>query len=126
MERLGFEFGTILVTSVGTSYFVSQTCINSTRDTFLVSKKKLTKFVHISSIISCYLKMSKECTSFYDKSMFSEDGLKCHLKRHKQFFEENMELSEKLACCFANLVLYIFSKQPCMNAPYFVVNCALF
>ena len=27
--------------------------------------------------------------------MFSEDGLKCHLKRRKQFFEENTDLSKK-------------------------------
>ena len=59
MEGLGYEFGTMLVASVGISNFASQICINSTRDTFLVSKKKLTKFVHISSIISAYLKMSK-------------------------------------------------------------------
>ena len=58
--------------------------------------------------------------------MFSKDGLKCHLKRHKQFFEENMDLSKKIACYFASLVLYIFLKQPCMNARYFVVNCAFF
>ena len=58
--------------------------------------------------------------------MFSEDGLKCHLKRHKQFFEENMDLSKKLVCCFASLVLYIFLKQPCMNVQDFVVNFAHF
>ena len=58
--------------------------------------------------------------------MFSKDGLKCHLKRRKQFFEENMDLSKKIVCCFASLVLYIFLKQPCMNVRYFVVNCALF
>ena len=44
--------------------------------------------------------------------MFSEGGLKCHLKR-KQFFEENMDLSKKRVCCFASLVLHIFLKQPC-------------
>ena len=59
VERLGFEFGTILVTFLCISYFASQICINPTRDTLLVSKKKLTKFVHISSIIPSYLKMSK-------------------------------------------------------------------
>ena len=26
----------------------------------------------------------------------SEDGLKCHLKQRKQFFEENMDLSKNL------------------------------
>ena len=57
--------------------------------------------------------------------MFSEDGLKCHLKRRKQFFEENTDLSKKNRG-FANLVLYIFLKQPCMNVRYFVVHCALF
>ena len=40
LERIGYEFGTVLVTFVGISYFASQICINSTRDTFLVSKKK--------------------------------------------------------------------------------------
>ena len=39
VERLGCEFGTILVTSGGISYFASQICIDSTRDTFLFSKK---------------------------------------------------------------------------------------
>ena len=39
VERLGYEFGTILVTFVGISYFALQICINPTRDTFLVSKK---------------------------------------------------------------------------------------
>ena len=28
--------------------------------------------------------------------MFSEDALKCHAKRHKPFFNENMDLSKKL------------------------------
>ena len=37
-----------------------------------------------------------------------------------------MNLSKKLVCYFASLVLYIFLKQPCMNVRYFVVNCALF
>ena len=46
--------------------------------------------------------------------MFSKDGLKCHLKRRKQFFEENMGLSKKVVCCFDSLVLYIFLKQPCI------------
>ena len=58
--------------------------------------------------------------------MFSEGGLNYHLKRRKQFFEENMDWSKKLVCCFASLVLYIFLKQPCMNVRYFVVNYALF
>ena len=58
--------------------------------------------------------------------MFSKDGLKCHLKRRQQFFQENMDLSKKIVCCFASLVLYIFLKQPCMDVRYFVVNCALF
>ena len=57
--------------------------------------------------------------------MFSEDGLKYHLERRKQFFEENMDLSKKLVFCLASLVLYIFLKQPCMNVRYIVVNCAL-
>ena len=46
--------------------------------------------------------------------MFSKDGLKCHLKRRKQFFEENMGLSKKIVCCFDSLVLHIFLKQPCI------------
>ena len=58
--------------------------------------------------------------------MFSEGGLKCHLKRRKQFFEENMDLSKKLVCRIASLVLHVFLKQPCMSVRYFVVNCALF
>ena len=58
--------------------------------------------------------------------MFSEGGLKCHLKRRKQFFGENMDLSKKHKCCFASLVSYIFLKQTCMNVRYFVVNYALF
>ena len=126
VKRLGYEFGTVLVTFVSISYFASQICINSTWDTFLVSKKKLTKFIHMSAIISSYLKMSNKCTSFYDKCMFSEDGLKCHLKRRKQFFEENVDLLKKLVCCFASLILYIFLKQPRMNVRYFFVNCVLF
>ena len=106
VERLRYQFGTILVTFVGISYFASQICINPTRDTFLISKK-LPKFAHI---LKC-----QNNTSFYDKSMFSNDGLKCHLKRRKQSFEENMDLSKKLVCCFDSLVLYIFLKPPCMN-----------
>ena len=58
--------------------------------------------------------------------MFTKDGLKYHLKRRKQFFEENMDSSKKIVCCFASLDLYIFLKQPCMNVRYFVVNCVLF
>ena len=85
VERLGYQFGTILVTFVGIPYFALQICINPTRDIFL--------------------------PRFYDKSMFSKDGLKCHLKRCKQFFEENMDLSKKLVCCFASLVLYIFFER---------------
>ena len=54
--------------------------------------------------------------------MFSKDELKCHLKRRKEFFEENMDLSKKIVCCFVALVLYIFLKQPCMNVRYFIVN----
>ena len=54
--------------------------------------------------------------------MFSKAGLKCHLKRRKQSFEENMDLSKTIVCCFASLVLYIFLKQPFMNVRYFVVN----
>ena len=59
------------------------------------------------------------------KSMFSKDGLKCHLKPRQQFFEENMDLSKKIVCYYASLVSHIFLKQPCMNVRYFVVNCAL-
>ena len=40
VERLGYEFATILVTHVGISYFSSQIFINPTRDTFLVSEGK--------------------------------------------------------------------------------------
>ena len=111
VERLGHEFAAMLVTFVCILYFVSQICINPTRDTFLISrgKKKLTKFVYTSSIIpSCKMKF------FFVKSIFSEVGLKCHPKRRKQFFYENMDLSEKLVCYFASLSLYI-----CMNVRYF-------
>ena len=58
--------------------------------------------------------------------MFYEDGLKCHLKHCKQFFEENKDLLKKLVYCVASLVLHIFLKEPCMNVQYFVINCALF
>ena len=72
----------MLVTFVCVLYFASQICINPTRDTFLVSrgKKKLAKFVYTSSIVP------SGKIVFFDKSMFSEDGLKCHPKRRKQFF----------------------------------------
>ena len=125
VERLGYEFGTVLVTFVGISYFTSQFALILPGTNSSSQKKKLTKFVDISSIIASYLKMSKYHTSFYDKFMFSKDWLKCHLKRCKQFFEENMNLSKKRVCCFASLVLCIFLKQPCMNVRYFV-NCMLF
>ena len=55
--------------------------------------------------------------------MFSEGGLKCHLKRRKQFFEKNMDLSKKLVCCFASLVLYIFLKQPCIIDECSILSC---
>ena len=45
--------------------------------------------------------------------MFSEDGLKCHPKRRKQLFKENVDLSKKLVCYFASLSLYI-----CMIVQY--------
>ena len=50
--------------------------------------------------------------------MFSEDGLKCHMKRRKQFFKENMDMLKKM-CYFASLSLYISLKQPWMNGQYF-------
>ena len=75
VERLGYGFGTILVTSVGISYFASQICMNSTRDTFIVSKKKLTKYVHISSIISSYLKIQNNAQVFMRNPCFLRVGL---------------------------------------------------
>ena len=57
---------------------------------------------------------------FFGKSMFSDDGLKCHPKRRKQFFFwENMDFSKKLVCYFARLNFNIFLKQRCMNVRYF-------
>ena len=47
MWRLRYEFVAIFVTFVGISYFASQTYVNLTRETFLVSReKKLTKFAY--------------------------------------------------------------------------------
>ena len=125
VERLGYEFGTILVTLVCISYFALQISINPTRDTFLVSKKSWQSWYIYVQSFHLILNSQNNTQVFFEKSMFSEDGLKCHLKR-KQFFEENMDLSKKLVCCFASLVLYIFLKEPCMNVRYFVVNCVLF
>ena len=79
MKRLGYEFAAMLVTFVCILYFALQIGINPTTDTFLVSRGK--KFVYTGSIIS-----SGKIFFFVDKSMFSEDGLKCYPKRRKQFF----------------------------------------
>ena len=40
VERLGYEFASMLVTFVWISYFSSQIYINPTRDTFLISRGK--------------------------------------------------------------------------------------
>ena len=40
--------------------------------------------------------------------MFSEGGLKCHLKRRKQFFEENMDLSKKLGVLYCQFSFAYF------------------
>ena len=68
----------MLVTLVCISYFASEICINPARDIFLVSqgKKKadtvcICKFNH--SILS---ETGKITNRFFNKSMFSEDGLK--------------------------------------------------
>ena len=55
-------------------FWISEICINLTRDLFC-------KFNH--SILS---ESGKITHRFFYKSMFSEDGLKCHPKRRKQFF----------------------------------------
>ena len=68
---------------------ISEICINLTRDLFLVSREKkavkvcICKFNH--SILS---ETGKITHRFFYKSMFSEDGLKCHPKRCKVFFKE--------------------------------------
>ena len=49
----------IVNTFVCITHFASQICINSNRDTFLVPKKNLTNFLHISSIIPSCLKLAK-------------------------------------------------------------------
>ena len=57
-------------------FSISEICINLTRDLFLVSrgKKKLTKFVYVSSIISSYLKLTKLCTGFSTNLCFLRMG----------------------------------------------------
>ena len=111
VERLGYEFATMLVTFVCILYFALQICINPTRDIFLISwgKKKASKM--------CIYKFNYSIWQnevFFVKFMFSEVGLKCHSKHCRQFFYENMDLSKKLVCYFASLILYI-----CMNVWYF-------
>ena len=127
MERLGYEFGTILVTFADISYFASQTCINSIRDTFLVSKKKGWQSLYIQ-VQSFYLilRCQNNAQVFMTNPCFLKMGLNVTWNVVNRFFEKNMDLSKKIVCCFASLALYIFLKQPCMNVRYFFVNCALF
>ena len=77
-----------------TLFYISEICINFTKDLFLISrgKKKLTKFV--SSIIPSFLKLAKLHRSFY-KFMFSEDGLKCRPKRRKVFLRKHGFVEKK-------------------------------
>ena len=67
VERLGYEFATMLVTFVCISYFSSQIYINPTSDAFLISRgeKKLTNFGYISSVIQSYLKTGKIAHNFF-------------------------------------------------------------
>ena len=44
----------------------------------------------------------------------------------KQFFEENMDLSKKLVCCFAGLVFVYFLETTMYECSILVANCALF
>ena len=39
--------------------------------------------------------------------MFSEDGLKCHPKRRKQFFEENMDVEKNVLLCQFKFVYFL-------------------
>ena len=39
--------------------------------------------------------------------MFSEDGLKCHPKRRKQLFEENMDVEKNVLLCQFKFVYFL-------------------
>ena len=88
MERLVYDFAAMLVTLVSISYFASQNFSLILPGTYSLSHKEkkadkvcICKFNH--SILS---ETGKITHRFFYKSMFSEDGLKCHPKRRKQFF----------------------------------------
>ena len=76
MERLGYEFASMLVTLVCISYFASQKFALILPGTYSLSheKKKLTKFVYVSSIIPSYLKLAKLHTGFSANPCFLRMG----------------------------------------------------
>ena len=104
MERLGYEFAAMLVTL----FYISEISINLTKDLFLISrgKKKLTKFVYVSSIIPSFLKLAKLHRSFY-KFMFSEDGLKCRPKRRKVFLRKHGFVEKNVLFCQFKFVYFL-------------------
>ena len=88
MERLGYEFAAMLVTLVCISYFASQKFASTLPGTYYSSheEKKADK-VYICKFNHSILSETGKITHrFFYKSMFSEDGLKCHPKSRKQFF----------------------------------------
>ena len=88
VERFGYEFAAMLVTLVCVSYFASQKFALTLPGTYYLSHKEIKadkvyicKFNH--SVLSATGKITHR---FFYKSIFSEDGLKCHSKSRKQFF----------------------------------------
>ena len=85
METLGYPFAAMLAILVCISYFVLEIFINPTPGTHSLSheeNEKLTKFV--SKFNHSILPETGKITHrFFDKSMFSEGGLKCHPKCRK-------------------------------------------
>ena len=65
VERLGYEFGTVLVTFVDISYFASQICINSMRDTFLIPHTFLKTWVDNSIKFSTSILCTKKVINNY-------------------------------------------------------------
>ena len=127
MERLGYEFASMLVTLVCISYFASQKFALILPGTYSSSHKEkkadkvcICKFNH--SILS---ETGKFTHRFFYKPMFSEDGLKCHPKRRRQVFFKTWICRKKM-CYFVSLSLYIsfsINTMICMNL---VVNSVLF
>ena len=78
----------------------------------------LCKFNH--PILSETDKITKITHRFFYKSIFSEDGLKCHPKRCKQFLRKHGFVEKK--CYLASLSLYISLKQLQMNDRYFELS----